>query len=610
MPGGRQWTVTAVAAGVAVGGCIVRVARPDSLSAQQAETGGPLPAACPLPAGQPAGAAVGRPIRAIVVVTTPPDRWPGGLQPPLHVTTRPEAVRGRLLFAVGDAVDTARIAESVRQLQALPYLAGAQITAACDASGAVTLTVATHDAWSLRPEFAIHGGQRASVGVSESNLFGTGRVARLYARSDLGQLGVGAAYADPTLAGGRAIGSVHRDAYPDGRAWGAALRTWDAGVFSPWNAGIAVEQTERASVQRTVYTAPGDTVRRATALALVSRRVARSPDGALYVRVGAEAERTALVAGPALPIVGPADVRRTFVGADVGLARRSARYLSVPWLLPAGSAPLRLGLTRPDVPIGFTVDGLVSLGRDLTANRAATHVDLWAGRVVPIGDRPVPERANESSAPRALLSADVWASGYHPLAGGAWSAGTLRGSLGAIAPASHGLWSARISGEYLADPDPDMRSLALLDPAQRAVPVSRRLAESAITGSIERSRDLLGLTRNYVLGVALFAAGSVRWEGAAPDVAGSTPTAIPLRTGGVDDRDPDPPLYGRLYVGSVGAGLRITPTHFGPATIRLDVGMPVVRSAGLHGRPFVGVAITPSFGIGRHRDGRTALGGP
>ena len=608
MPGGRQWTCTTMAVG-AVLACGIGRTGPDPLWAQPSGAGGALPPTCPLPAGQPASAAAGRPIRTIVVVTTPPDRWPRGVRPPLHVTTRPEAVRGRLLFAVGDTVDTARVAESVRQLQALPYLAGVRITAACDATGAATLTVATQDAWSLRPEVAVHGGQRASVGLTESNLFGTGRVARIYARSDVGQLSVGAAYVDPTLAGGRAIAGAHRDVFADGRAWGVTLRTWDAGVFSPWSAGIAFEQTARTSARQTAYTAPGDTVRRATALALVSRRVARSPDGATYLRVGAEAERTALAAGPALPIVGPADVRRTFVGADVGLARRSAEYRNVPWLLPQGSAPLRLGLTRPEVPVGLAADGLVSVGRDLTARRAATHVDLWAGRIMSVGARPAADRATGGRVPQALFSADAWASGYHPLGGGTWSAGTLRASVAATAPASHGLWSARISGESLADPDPDVRSLALLDPAQRAIPVSGRLAESAVTGSVERSRDLVGLTRNYVLGVALFAAGSVRWEGAAPEFARLTAGPL-LRTGVADDGDAALPLYGRLYVGSVGAGLRITPTHFGPATIRLDAGLPVVRSPGLRGRPFVAVAITPPFGIGRHRDGRTVLGGP
>ncbi len=555
--------------------------------------------ACGGARGQSVDRAAGRRITAIRVATAAPDRLPGGMRPPLHVTTRPEAVRSRLLFAVGQRIDTARVAESLRQLQSVSYLLDVRITAACDSAGGAALLVSTRDAWSIRPEFSVRGGQRATVGVAETNLFGTGRAARLYVRSDQGQLGVGAAYTDPTLFGGHALAAVRRDAYQDGRGWDAMLRTWDAGVFAPWGAGVAVQQSSRASVRRSTYTAPGDTVRRATVLALVSRRLTFTDRGATFLRVGAEAERTALAAGPQLPIVGPPTVRRTFAGVDLGAARRTARYVTAPWLLPAGSEPLRLGLTRPEVPLGFEAEALVSVGRDFTAHAAATHFDLWTGRIVPLG------RLSLNGPPRVLLSADVWASGYHPLGtGGEWNAGTLRASLGAVAPARHGLWSARVSVEHLADPDPDVRSLALVDPVQRAVPAAGRLAESALTGSIERSQHLFGLTRSYVLDAALFGAGSVRWEGA-------TPRATDARAHSALGAERVAELAGaeRLYVGSIGAGLRLTPTHFGPATIRLDVGIPVVHSRTLGSRPFFGVSITPAFGIGRHRDGRGVLGG-
>lgn len=557
------------------------------------------PSACGTRPGQPVDRAVGRRITAITVAPAAPDRLPGGMRAPLHVTTHPETIRSRLLFAVGQPVDTARVAESLRQLQRLPYLLDARITAACDDAGGAALTVATRDAWSIRPEFSVRGGQRASVGLAETNLFGTGRAARLYLRSDQGQLGVGAAYTDPTLFGGHAVGAVRRDAYRDGRGWGAMLRTWDNGVFAPWGAGVAVQQSSRVTARASAYSARGDTVRRATALALVSHRLALTDRGATFLQLGVEGERTALAAGPQLPIVGPSSVRRTFAGVDVGFARRTAQYVTARWLLPAGSEPLRLGLTRPELPLGLQTDALVSVGRDFAAHGAATHVDLWAGRVVPLG-------ASRDGAPRALVSVDVWASGYHPLGMGAgeWSGGTVRATVGAVAPAARGLWSARVSAEHLADPDPDVRSLALLDPVQRAVPVSGRLAESALTGSLERSRHLFGATRNYVLDAALFGAGAVRWEGAAPQ-AGDAPRAASSGRGSAAG------LAGaeRLYVGSVGAGLRLTPTHFGPATIRLDVGIPVVHSRALSGAPFFGVSITPTFGAGRQRDGRGVLGG-
>lgn len=604
---------------------------PDLLVAQSGTVGAPhaeaTDGACTAAPGQPVAAVSGRRITAITVRPAAPYPLPGGRRVPLHVTTRPETVRSRLVFHVGEPVDTLRVAESLRQLQDLPYLIEVTATASCDHAGGAALTVFTRDAWSIRPQLSFRGTQRASVGLEETNLFGTGRAVRVYARSDQGQFGAGAAYSDPTLAGGRVVGTVRRDAYAGGSGWGGALRMWDAGVFAPWGAVIAVQQSTRASVRRSAFTAPGDTVRRGTALALLARRVALSPQGATFLLTGAEAEQTALVAGSTLPLVGPSMVRRTFAGIDVGAVRRSVRYVTAPWLLPAGSEPLRLGLTRPEVPLGFEADGLASVGRDFTARHAATHIDLWAGRVFAFGDRAVvappaavpntgdprtsgsPTSAPPISAPRILVSADVWASGYHPLAaGGRWSAATARGSLGAVAPAPHGLWSARVSAEHLGTPDPDVRGLALSDPAQRAFPAAGRLAEAAVTASFERSRHLLGLTRNYMLDAALFGAGAVRWETAAPGAAALA--GVPGLRPAISTRAAELAGAERLSVASIGAGLRLTPTRFGPATIRFDVAVPIVRSGALSGRPYVGISIAPAFGLGRQRDGRGGPGGP
>ena len=46
-----------------------------------------------------------------------------------------------------------------------------------------------------------------------------------------------------------------------------------------------------------------------------------------------------------------------------------------------------------------------------------------------------------------------------------------------------------------------------------------------------------------------------------------------------------------------------------PDRAGVDVGVPVVHSRALTGRPYVGISIAPAFGRGRQRDGRGALGG-
>ncbi len=62
-----------------------------------------------------------------------------------------------------------------------------------------------------------------------------------------------------------------------------------------------------------------------------------------------------------------------------------------------------------------------------------------------------------------------------------------------------------------------------------------------------------------------------------------------------------------MGVGSVGLGLRLVPTALGCATIRFDVGLPVLRTTGVPTRPFFGITVPPAFGVRRGRDGGAVL---
>jgi hypothetical protein len=576
-------------AALAVGWWVAGVAPVAAQTARQCETS----------AQRPFSAAHGRPIREITVHSEAPDRLPFEMAAALHVTTREHVIRSRLLFSVGDRLDSLRVAESLRQLRALRFLAGASIRADCDTAGA-TVTVTTRDSWSMWPRIAYRGASRSSAGLEELNLFGTGRSVQLYVRGDDGQVGIGGSYADPTLLGHRAVGVVSHDAFRHGSGWQASLHTLDRGVFAPWGFTLAVGRSTRQSVTRGALRSPGDSVRRNSAVATISRRVTFSPSGALLLMTGIEAERTALAAGPGLPVVGPTGVRRTLVAADIGLARRSAQFVDAPWLLPVSSDRALRTLTSAELPVGIEFEGMLGLGRELSARRPAAHLDVWAGRQWALGLRSV---GTVKRPPAALLSADAWVSGYYVDGSSPrWSAGTVRASIGAVAPARRGLWSARISGELLSNPDPDVRSLALSDPAIRAVPGSHRLAESALTGSVERTIPVRTVNRTYALDFALFGAGSMRWDAAraAPlgttSCGGTSGSGASMARDGCNAEGPE-----RLAIGSVGAGLRLTPTQFGRATIRLDIGFPIVRSAAISPRPYFGVSVAPAFGSGRLR---------
>jgi hypothetical protein len=261
-------------------------------------------------------------------------------------------------------------------------------------------------------------------------------------------------------------------------------------------------------------------------------------------------------------------------------------------------------------------DGIVGLGRDAATGGSMAHVDLWLGRTWRRGVR-------DDALPRALVSLDAWASGYHALGGSGpgsregptvpiareWSAGTARIAVAALAPAARGRWSARLAAEDLADPDPDTRGLTASEPALRSLPGRSRLAEAAVSFSLDRAIALRPVSRGFALEGVIFSRSAMRWEPAsAAPVAGVTSTG---------STTPAPALVAglaspssRAMVSSLGVGLQLTPRRFGRASLRLEVGMPVAHSAAVPARPFVGISIVPAFGAGRARDGAAALATP
>jgi hypothetical protein len=541
----------------------------------------------------------GQPIRSVRVVTAPPLPLPSpaAFLDNLHVRTRESTVRRRLLFAAGDSVVPWRIAESVRRLRQLHYLADVLITAARCERGGVALTVATRDAWSTRPTLKAQGSRSARMGLEERNLFGTGRTAQAYFRSDYGRLGVGVSYMDPWVLGSDWQASVAHDAYRDGASWEGLLQTRERSVFDRWHAELsATHSVRRAPAGR--FGVVGDSLYRDAASVLVRRSIAASPSGVTSLLAGAELDHASVVAGPAALIVGPSFVRRTFVGLDIGAARRTARYVANDWLVGGGpGSAFAAGMPASAVaqlPAGFEEEGMLGVGRDLATGRPALHLDLWAGRIWAHGRNLV-------------VRTDAWASGFR--VGTEWTAASIRGTIGVYRPAPHGLWSTSLSVESLTDPDPDVRALAAIDPILRAVTPRVGLAETAVGISIERSRRFVGAWHGYALDGSVFAAGSSRWEGAASasaTIAGDESGIV----GSHENLAAEPggsggPLLGaeRMYIGVAGAGLQFSPLHFGRASLRLDVGVPLLHSIGVRGRPYIALSIVPALTAARRRDG-------
>lgn len=493
-------------------------------------------------------------VSGIDVVTTAPDkmRGPAGALESIHFRTAEETIRRQLAIHVGDSFDPVRAVESIHRLRRLPYLVDAQLelsdcTDTLTSSRTVRLRFVTRDAWSTTPTINIRSSASALVGLEERNLFGTGRSAKVYLRSDAGRTGVGVAYSDPWLFNSSLAGTASRNVFRDGSDWRARLGTRQRSVFDPWNADLSFARSAQIGL------ASPDTLRRFAGSFTVSHLWHASATAATSLITGAETERSMLAVMSAAELAGPRTVNRKFVGVDVGVSHRSALYQVVNWYLP-GDSPT-------DFPVGFEGEGIVGVGRDLASSLATAHVNLWGGRIW------VPR-------PDLFATTDVWLSGYVDRV--EWRGGSRRTAFSIFKEAPGGLWTARVAGEQLIDPDPDVRALATLDPTVPALPKGSRLAESAVSVSLERADHLFRLTRGYMIDGAIFGAASSRWDPAASDP-------------------------GRVSLGVLGAGLRLTPTHLGRASLRFDVGYPVFAPPEVRRRVFLGLSLVPWIEAGRSR---------
>ncbi len=104
----------------------------------------------------------------------------------IHIRTREAIIAHELLFAVGERYDPALIAETERNLRALPFIRRAEAAASVNKAGTVDVVVRTYDSWTLEvvAGFKRAGGSTSlKAGVTEHNLMGEGKlVSAVYSR--------------------------------------------------------------------------------------------------------------------------------------------------------------------------------------------------------------------------------------------------------------------------------------------------------------------------------------------------------------------------------------------------------------------------------------------
>lgn len=495
-------------------------------------------------------------INSVSISTMAPDDWMARapLLNRLHARTRASRVRADLLFAAGDSVDTLKIAESLRRLRSTALFERAELLVSrCAGVQGVDLSVVTRDAWSLTPVMKARGGS-ADLGLVEKNAFGTGTGARVVLQSDHGSLGLGIStrvVGKPLSGEVMDLGSVR---YSNGQSWHAIIGNKD---ISSTNKSTLYVRTSFS--EREPKTQPGNNFQRSgTSLLFGERFNGGATRSASYFLFGAETEHADLYspAGSGLP--GTNSLRRSYAGINAGFARVAARYDTLSWLLHSN------GIV--DVPFGIEGEAVFGIGRDKITGNTADHLDLWIGR------------AFLSKNHGALLLGDVWASGYS--GDDRLSASTLRSSWILFNRARRGYWTWRLTGERLANPDPDVRALASADLLSPALPVGSKLAEAALALSVERTVHLLPVTHSLMLDAAAFGGASARWDAAVTSKTNS---------------------FGAFVAG---VGLRLNPARTPRNSVRLDLGIPMTTSAAIRHHPYVALTFMSWPFFDRQRDGR------
>lgn len=96
----------------------------------------------------------------------------------IHLQTRTSFLRKQLLFHEGEPLDIARLAETERNLRALPFIKSASVTASAPHDGVSDVLVVTQDSWTTEPggSFGSKGGTTTySLEFQETDLLGMGR---------------------------------------------------------------------------------------------------------------------------------------------------------------------------------------------------------------------------------------------------------------------------------------------------------------------------------------------------------------------------------------------------------------------------------------------------
>ncbi len=250
----------------------------------------------------------------------------------LHITTREYVVRRELLLGAGDPWDSARVAESARNLRRLGVFSRVSIDSVRRDSGLV-MRVETRDGWSTRPDFRFRstGGELDyTLALIEDNLLGTASQASVLYRSNPDRTTTVLGFRQPRLVAGRIGLNARWDHRSDGERVAAIVNQPFFRLESRNAWGLTAESRDERILRfdRGIATPVDSVFRRATLLrGELAHAFRAGTDGYLRAGITAQVGRDNIVAGgPFTPQTGMA---RTSGAVGGWLEWRRARFETV-----------------------------------------------------------------------------------------------------------------------------------------------------------------------------------------------------------------------------------------------------------------------------------------
>jgi len=168
----------------------------------------------------------------------------------VHVLTRDTVVQDILLFAPGDPFITRLLDESARALRAGGFIAEATVEpGAYDAAtNSVDVNVHIRDSWSLALDLKLNrkGGQTEwGIGLSDNNLFGTGKTLEVGYESEIDRDQATLGYADGNVFGSRVRLQALLANASDGHRRHLNVERPFFSVATPWSLGGSLHDEQR-----------------------------------------------------------------------------------------------------------------------------------------------------------------------------------------------------------------------------------------------------------------------------------------------------------------------------------------------------------------------------